>query len=394
MGRPSLPVGTYGNISFRTLGPKRIRALTWVRDADGRRRQVTAIGRSEAAARVAVQQKISARTGIGGALTGESRVSEVAGLWIADIERQVALGELAPNTARVYRSAMDKHLIPAVGALSVREATVSRLSTFIATLREHNKASITKTVRAVLSGVMGYATRHGACDANPVRDIGKVRGDRTKAKARAMTREERDLWLAKMEADPVASRHDLPDLTQIMLATGIRIGECLALSLDDMTSGDRSIAIDWNIVRVTGHGLRRDSTKSHAGERTLKLPGWAIEIIKERGDARGWTGPLFPNNKQKGSWRDPSNTSRSLKEARDRAGFGWVTSHVFRKTVATVLDEAGLTAREIADQLGHAKISMTQDVYLGRSGGNAAAAAALDDMFGDSDGTTPGVSVE
>ena len=40
--------------------------------------------------------------------------------------------------------------------------------------------------------------------------------------------------------------------------------------------------------------------------------------------------------------------------------------HNFRKTTATTLDEAGLSARMIADLLGHARPSMTQDVYKGR----------------------------
>jgi integrase len=39
-----------------------------------------------------------------------------------------------------------------------------------------------------------------------------------------------------------------------------------------------------------------------------------------------------------------------------------VTFHTFRKTVATLLDDAGLTARQVADILGHANPSMTQDV--------------------------------
>jgi hypothetical protein len=50
----------------------------------------------------------------------------------------------------------------------------------------------------------------------------------------------------------------------------------------------------------------------------------------------------------------------------DRAGFDWVSSHTLRKTVATWLDDAGLTARQIADHLGHARPSLTQDVCLGR----------------------------
>jgi len=66
-----------------------------------------------------------------------------------------------------------------------------------------------------------------------------------------------------------------------------------------------------------------------------------------------------------------------LREARGTDGFAWVTSHVFRKTAATILDEAGLTARVIADQLGHSKPSMTQDVYLGRKVVNPATAAAV-----------------
>lgn len=58
-------------------------------------------------------------------------------------------------------------------------------------------------------------------------------------------------------------------------------------------------------------------------------------------------------------------------------GLEWVTSHSFRKTTATMLDDAGLSARQIADQLGHARPSMTQDVYMGRRSRNAQAAQAI-----------------
>jgi integrase len=59
-----------------------------------------------------------------------------------------------------------------------------------------------------------------------------------------------------------------------------------------------------------------------------------------------------------------------------------VTSHLFRKTAATILDEAGLSARAVADQLGHARPSMTQDVYLARRILNPRAAEALERAFG------------
>ena len=50
---------------------------------------------------------------------------------------------------------------------------------------------------------------------------------------------------------------------------------------------------------------------------------------------------------------------------------------MFRKTVATRLDEAGLSARQIADHLGHNRPSLTQDVYMGRGLASPEAATAL-----------------
>jgi integrase len=67
-----------------------------------------------------------------------------------------------------------------------------------------------------------------------------------------------------------------------------------------------------------------------------------------------------------GGLRDPSNTQADLRVVFADAGYPRVTSHVYRKTVATLMDAADLNARQAADQLGHAKVSMTQDNYFGR----------------------------
>jgi len=42
------------------------------------------------------------------------------------------------------------------------------------------------------------------------------------------------------------------------------------------------------------------------------------------------------------------------------------------------MDGAGLSARAAADQLGHAKVSMTQDNYMGRRVARTGAAAVLE----------------
>jgi integrase len=104
-------------------------------------------------------------------------------------------------------------------------------------------------------------------------------------------------------------------------------------------------------------------------------PQWSFVVIRKstKTDADG---PVFPDSL--GGLRDPSNTLRALRDARGGDEFAWVTSHVFRKTAATILDEAGLTARVVADQLGHSQPLMTQDVYMGRRTISRAGADALD----------------
>jgi integrase len=65
----------------------------------------------------------------------------------------------------------------------------------------------------------------------------------------------------------------------------------------------------------------------------------------------------------------------------DECGYDWVTSHVFRKTVASVLDEAGLPTREISIQLAHTKTDTTERHYIAKRGTNGKRAEALETMF-------------
>ncbi len=138
------------------------------------------------------------------------------------------------------------------------------------------------------------------------------------------------------------------------------------------------------MVRVPGEGLTvQPHTKSDAGMRTITPPSWLIELLRRRhADSHGpWA---FPSTR--GTLRDPDNTRKRLREV--VAGTEWegLHPHAFRHLVATRLDAAGLSAREIADYLGHERVSMTQDVYMSRKSAGAGARAALDAFGPDSVG--------
>lgn len=67
----------------------------------------------------------------------------------------------------------------------------------------------------------------------------------------------------------------------------------------------------------------------------------------------------------------------------DQLGVPGVTTHSFRKTVATLIDDEGLSARVGADQLGHSKVSMTQDRYMSRGRVHTEVAELLDRAIND-----------
>jgi integrase len=147
------------------------------------------------------------------------------------------------------------------------------------------------------------------------------------------------------------------------------------------------------VLRVKGEGLRiKWKPKSKSGFRTLELPGWATTMLRNRRMAEppenAWNVVFTAPG---GGLRDPSNTQADLREIFAAADYGWVTSHVYRKTVATLMDAAGLSARQAADQLGHAKVSMTQDNYFGRGTASTGAAGVLD-VLGGANGEDPGKS--
>jgi integrase len=116
-------------------------------------------------------------------------------------------------------------------------------------------------------------------------------------------------------------------------------------------------------VRVKGAGLTIKRPKSASGVRTLELPGWAVAMLRRYQSRPNEWGVVF--TAPAGGLRDPSNTQADLRVVFTAAGYGRVTSHIYRKIVATLMDSAGLSARQAADQLGHAKVSMTQDNYFG-----------------------------
>jgi integrase len=389
VGRPPLPIGSWGLIRTYPIGkdekgkPLRYRALARYRDFDGVTRLVQASGRTatQASQKLRMQLQGRALSGRRGELTGMTKFSDAADLWLSKLDEQVADGRRSPGTVETYRRQLKNHILPAMGEVRLGEATTPLVDNVIRSIKKKVSASTAKSCRSVISGVMGQAVRHGAVMANPVREVERIEA-KSKREPRALTMVERVELLEQLQEDEKARRRDLPDLVFFMLATGVRIGEALAVVWSEVDFDAGTVKITSTLIRVKGEGLLRKGTKSRAGERTLPLPESAVALLRRR----FMTGarldqPVFPS--VDGGFRDPANVRRELREARGKDALAWITSHTFRKTAATILDEAALSARLVADQLGHSRPSMTQDIYMGRRAVDSQAALALEAALRD-----------
>jgi integrase len=399
MGRTATPIGAYGAIRVEKIPPTkrsktRFEASARFRMEDGtspriRRRAPT---RTQAIACLKeALTEMSAETHQGD-VDRDTRFAYVAELWLEEMGQEAALGNLSPTTVRLYRSALKNWALPLLGRLQCREVVVTRCAKVVKNARMKASYDTAKTVKAALSGVCDYAVRHGAMGTNPMRSVGRMTRGKQKAVV-ALTGAQRIDLLTKLRAYGPTRQIDsngrslgqrgqiwldIPDLMEAMLSTGIRIGEALAILGPDVQATAAAVAVTHHVIRVTGQGLvRRPLRKGNEDQLTLGVLEWSRPMWQRRTNAAG-DGPLFASFT--GELLDPSNVINRISEAMTAVGYEWVTSHVFRKTVGTVLDEAGLPTTAIADQLGNTR-AVAERHYRKRRVTNHENVAALEAML-------------
>lgn len=397
MARPRTPLSSYGAIRIAKIARERVdgrirvielpddaavfdawRARTRYRFEDGKLRQVERFAPTKSKAEHSLRRALTTLVASGGSETKrETSLRDLADRFLA------SKADRAPRTVEAYRHAIERIIKPRLGDVTIAEATPERLQRFLDAVRLEHGPGAAKTARAVLSGMMGLATRSDAIRQNPVRELSPV-GAKAKG-ATAIPLEDLPGLLKAVRGDERLRELDLVDVVEFIAGTGVRISEALGLAWDDVDLGAGAVSIRANVVRATGRGvIRQEHTKTDAGARRITLPGALVGIL---GDRRVKGGPnaqgiVFPT--VLGNLRDPRNTARDWAAGRDRLQLPAYTFHSFRKTVATALDQAGLSPRDIAEYLGHADPSLTMGTYMSKTVGGTRAASALDAVLGRS----------
>ena len=368
MPRPRLELGTWGRITRKEIAENRWRARARFRDFTGKTKQREAYGASGAKAERNLLRALRSEVdSAGDSIAGSTTVTALSKLWLADPD---LTENCTAQTVERYTDSLNRHVLPALGEYMLMEVTVSRVDRFLRNLavvdageREDREVSAQRHVQACGSS-RRCPVESGAglrLPSKPKKPVAAMSVDEVGA-----LREGLRAWQDGVGYRGPRRGSDLLDVVDVMLATGLRISEVLALRWGDVDLGDQpTLTVSGTLVYLKKKGLLRQShTKTSSGFRILTLPAFAVEVLLRRSVEAIPTesNAVFPSGK--GTWKWPNNYRRTLRAAlKDIESDGQISPHVFRKSVATLID-AEATLEAAAAVLGHSGTAVTAKHYV------------------------------
>ncbi len=379
MPRQRLKPGEHGSISYAPFEGGRVRARARVRLPDGSEAQVGRVGRTRDEARSAVQAAIIERLGAarGSAELGpRSKVGLACRQWITELRERSTWPDppVRPQTVDEYERLLGNYVVPGMGDRRLEELTPGTCQAWIDGLvrrgRSGGHSLIATTVQAsgVFKQVLDRAVVHDALRDNPMTKVTLPRRRAPVPKAmtalevyrlRQAVRDWEDYRRGRPGPRPTGS---LPAAVDVMLGTGLRIGEVLALHWGDVDLDGRrpTVTVTATLVDINGRGtVRQEYPKTKAGERTIVIPPFTVEALRSIRPSRPIPNlPVFASRPFKARSELPkpqttANVRTSLRKALDRAGMsGAIHPHLLRATVATVVAR-GMSVADAAALLGH-----------------------------------------
>lgn len=164
---------------------------------------------------------------------------------------------------------------------------------------------------------------------------------------------------------------DIKRMIKVLLYTGLRSGEMLALSWDDINFQDKTISIEHNLADVGGkHWLTTPKTESSI--RTIGMSQTLADIFREQkkyqeqliealGDSFAHPEMVFTS--ANGNYRDRTSLGTSFRRFLKGTEFEFLTLHQLRHCNATLLLNSGVDLKVVSEHLGHCDIGITANVY-------------------------------
>lgn len=335
------------------------------RDHDGVTRKVEAWASSAGAAQTKLLETLTQRRDqVGGTFTSESRLKDIGDYWVRTVIKDSP--KLALRTRERYEQVWLTYVKPSVGNLLIRECTVRAMDRYLQTTAREIGTPTAKLCKSVLSNVLKLAATDGALNANPISAVQDFKAfEVKKAPVQVHTKDDLALIREALRTDEHARSLHLDVMADLMLATGCRIGEALALRWDEDLDIERGIvSLNGTVIRAEGKVFRQGFTK---GKKVtlVQLPAWILPRLKAHRDSVTWGGEqklVFPS--EASTLREVNNTEAQWRDFRKRhPELPSFTPRAFRKAVATAVDR-GADSKLASELLGHSDDKVTREHYI------------------------------
>lgn len=261
--------------------------------------------------------------------TTQTTVTDLVGFWLEQLRAEQRLDR---TTIDEYERVLNNLVIPGISATRVSDLTTGLVNDLLVELGEQS-LNRQRKAKVVLGAILDTAVEVGALAVNPVR--GSLSISRPAPDHRSLTEAELETvrtavqaWLSKDRSGPKSSG-DIADIIEVILATGARIGEVLALRWADIDLGARVIDVNATIKTESGIGTYR---KPLARPRLVALPETAALILHARRltSRNNFLDAVFPTRNV--TWQQVNNFERRWRQIRRDAGLEWVTPDTFRRS--------------------------------------------------------------
>lgn len=252
---------------------------------------------------------------------------------------------LAPNTLKGYSPAYDR-AVDHFGDDPIKTIRPQDIKAFIHDFSRGGRAKKTVTTQLLVTRmIFSYAVESGDIDFSPCdhvsvpKNLSKTRRDAASPEDEARVKAAPEVWL----------------LPYLILYTGLRKGEALALTYDDVDLEDKVIRVTKSVYHESNKPKIKQP-KTASGIREVPLLDPLLPYLPTGGhgyifSTDGGASPLTHGEYNKAWAAYVKATGISC------------TAHQLRHSYATILSECGVDMKDAQYLLGHSTIAMTQDVY-------------------------------
>jgi integrase len=278
---------------------------------------------------------------------------------------EIHSAKLKISTYALYKGHLDTHIIPALGHIQLQKLTVDQVQAFYTKLLKNElSAGTVRVIHAILFVALKDAVKWKRLAVNVCTAVTLPR--LAQRERQPLTKEQA---LQLLEA---AKGNRLECLLTLALATGMRLGEILALRWDDINLEERTLRVAHTARYVSGFGMIESEPKTESSRRSIILPQFVMDILKQHrayqletrlkaGAAWQEHGLVFPNTY--GRYLSRTTLYSFFKKLLREAGLSDMHFHDLRHSAATILLSMGVPAKVVQQILGHRNISTTLNIY-------------------------------